>query len=203
MFQRWLACTDQYAGQLDLNTAEELHLSKCLHLAQPLAECLEQNEEFYSKIQMYESAHQNVERENESEELKMAWRKLIHDVEYERDGKTIKFPSSVAPEIQVHATRNIGLVVFAPTLALGKEEHALILAYVKEQGDVVIAAAMKEDMEDQQDIYGGCALSVDIPDNLTYVTACAVYDTLADGSKSPIYAKVAYLPPRSYRNTKS
>lgn len=176
LFKHWLECTDKYTDQIDPDTGEELHLSKCLYLAKPLADCLEQNQEFYSK----------PPEDYPDEVLKLAWQTFLQDMENEEQKTTTIFPKQgnyLIPQIQIYGQR--GVVNFRE--AKNQQQQQLVVGYVKDQDNVVIAAAMREDMLQQAE---ELSLLIDIPATLKYVTVFAVYDD----DPNVIYTKVVHVP---------
>eukprot|EP00590_Aulacoseira_subarctica_P010778 CAMPEP_0172421362 /NCGR_PEP_ID=MMETSP1064-20121228/7612_1 /TAXON_ID=202472 /ORGANISM="Aulacoseira subarctica , Strain CCAP 1002/5" /LENGTH=284 /DNA_ID=CAMNT_0013161725 /DNA_START=384 /DNA_END=1238 /DNA_ORIENTATION=- len=174
LFKHWLECTDKYTDQIDPDTGEELHLSKCLYLAKPLADCLELNQEFYSKApEVYPD-----------EVLKLAWQTFLQNMENEEQKTTTTvFPGNyLTPQIQMYGQH--GVVSFREGK---KQQQQLVVGYVKDQDNVVIAAAMREDMLQQAEELN---LLIDIPATLQCVTVCAVYDDDPD----VIYTKVVHVP---------
>jgi hypothetical protein len=184
LFHNWLTCTDEFDGQVDAITGEDMHLSKCSHLATPLAECLETKQAHYQASSSMDN--------NTNEILAKTWKGIVQDLEQERDKKTKPFPSRrMMPRMEINPSGSAGLAVFAPIFQKDAS-RGLIFAYVKDNNGKVVAAATASDMEDQQDLFDGFALSYDIDRGVESVTAFVVYDGHSD-ALPPIYAKKSFL----------
>jgi hypothetical protein len=128
---------------VDPETKEEWHLSKCSHLATPLAQCLKKHEHFYENLSIINDDEHEME-----EDLKEAWQNVIHEVE-EKDRQN--FPSEISPELQVKPMTGSGMAAFVYEYS----ERGLILAHVKDDdtGELFAAGAL-EDLWEWQDKYG-------------------------------------------------
>lgn len=141
-----------------------------------MADCLQKHQDFYSSST---SNHHP---------LKLAWETFIKDMEEESKYKYIKFPKPLCPEVHLHAKKKYGLVQF---LEQQDPKKKLVIAYVKDQENDLLAAAMREDMIEGEVEEADLLLQIDIPTNLKYVTIYAIYE---DDSKH-VYTKVAHVPP--------
>lgn len=189
IFQNWLKCTDEYANLTDHTTGEELHLTKCSHLALPLAECLDLNEEYYKS----QGSLDNDSADQEYKYLIRQWCTIIEDLESERKHKFHNFPSEgTMPKMEANPQGDMGLAVFCPVMELVEknitEKAELILAYVKDDKGKLIAAATSSDMRKHQDFFDGLPLSFDIDNSVKFLTSHAVYNT-EKGTLPPIYSK--------------
>ena len=182
IFHQWLDCTDANKG-VDPETKEEWHLSKCSHLATPLAQCLKKHEHFYENLSIINDDEHEME-----EDLKEAWQNVIHEVE-EKDRQN--FPSEISPELQVKPMTGSGMAAFVYEY----NERRLILAYVKDDdtGELLAAGAL-EDLWEWQDKYGVLRLS--LPEKTRSITAHALYE--ADTPEAEVlYVRTEEVPPRT------
>lgn len=176
-FRQWLECTDQYTDQIDSKTGEELHLSKCEHLAQVLADCLQKHQDFYSSSSS-----------SEHHPLRVAWKTFLKDLEEESKHRYEEFPNFLRPEVHIHSKKKNGLVQF---LEQKDPKKSLVVAFVKDQDNDLLAAAMKEDMVEEEEEEGDLLLRMDLPKDLKFITIYAIYED----DDTVIYTKVMHVPP--------
>ena len=163
------------------DTQEEWHVEKCKHLTTPLATCLEQHEDFYDNLKIY-----NDEEVIAEEDLQTAWTKVIHEVESnsERQG----FPSTLVPQLQVRPSTGTGMAAF---LLQQHKSQPLVLAYVKDDDTgELLAAGSRDDLWDWQDEYG--VLRMALAPTTRSVTAYALYQ-----GDQVLYEHTELVPPRS------
>jgi hypothetical protein len=196
-FKAWLKCTDANPGKDD--EGEDKHLSKCAHLAAPLADCLNQHEAYYENQSFAQDLYQDNEKE---EDLKTAWQEFIDNVQESRP--TAKFPSKkMTPRVQVRLESKMGMVQFA---SFNDKQQSILMGYVQnsETGQL-LSAGSKDDMisipisEENKD--ETVALRFDVPDGLNKITLCAIYDNESPNTKKddelPIYKKNLSMPTQS------
>lgn len=180
LFQEWLKCTEANRG-VDPKTQEELHLSKCSHLAAPLGECLETNKYFYDNLNIYDEVQ-------EEEALLTEWTSVVREVEEQQqsDKEPLDFPPSLAPDLQIRPSTNTGMAAFVYRDTENKK--VLTLAYVKDaETGQLLAAGSLQDLWEWQDKYG--VLRLLIPPRTTTIVACALYDDV-------LYSKTQRVPPK-------
>lgn len=182
LFQKWLACAEQYKSMMDSNTNEELHLSKCRHLALPMAECLDKHQEYYDSLDVYSD-------EYEERVLLQEWTKVVKQVEETHSSDTVlEFPPSLTPELQIRPSTNTGMAAFVYNHDDDDNSRTLTLAYVKDAGSgELLAAGSLEDLWEWQDKYG--VLRLNIPPKTTAITAYALYDDV-------LYSTMKQVPPK-------
>jgi hypothetical protein len=151
-------------------------LSKCEQFAQGLADCLQKHQDFYSSSPSFEQ-----------HPLKEAWQTLIQDLEEESKHRYEEFPNCLCPEVHIHPKKKYGLVQF---LEQKHPKKSLIVAFVKDQDSDLLAAAMKEDMVEEEDDVK-ILLRMDLPTDLKFVTIYAIYED----DDTVIYTKVMHVPP--------
>jgi hypothetical protein len=153
-----------------------LHLSKCEQLAQVLADCLQKHQDFYSSSSS-----------SEHHPLKVAWKTFIKDLEEESKHRYEEFPKFLSPEVHIHSKKKYGLVQF---LEQKDPKKSLVVAFIKDQDNDLLAAAMKEDMvEEETEVE--LLLRMDLPTDLKFVTIYAIYED----DDSVIYTKAMHVPP--------
>jgi hypothetical protein len=187
IFRQWLTCTDANKG-IDPETKQEWHLTKCSHLATPLAQCLQKHESYYENLDIYNE--DDDENENDDmKDLKEAWQNVIKEVE-QKDRQS--FPPEIVPELQVRPTTNTGMAAFVYQY----KEKTLILAYVKDNdtGELLAAGSLEDLWEWEENGYG--VLRLALPETTRSVTAYALYQ--ADTPEEEIlYVKPQRVPPRT------
>jgi len=196
IFKEWLQCTDDHPGT-DPTTKEDHHISKCHHLAMPLAKCLEKHQAFYDQL---DSMEIGTEDDSDSDgddsadelELQQAWENVIKELE-EEHSKSMAFPSDIQPDLQLRVETNTGMAVFALCREKYDEDRPILCAYVKDQDGRLLAAGSREDLWDWQDGWG--ILRLAIRQESESVTAYAFYSR-PDSNAMDYYAHTLKLPPR-------
>lgn len=151
-------------------------MSKCEQFAQVLADCLQKHQDLYSSYSSFEQ-----------HPLKDAWKTFIQDLEEESKHQYEEFPNFLCPEIHIHSKKKYGLVQF---LEQKDPKKSLIVAFVKDQDNDLLAAAMKEDMVEEEE-HDEILLRMDLPTDLKFVTIYAIYED----DDTVIYTKVMHVPP--------
>ena len=159
VFKTWMACTDQYPDKNPDNPQEDLHISKCRHLAIPLGSCLEKHESYYDELDV--DAVDNAEEE----QLMDAWNKVIVEVEESR--KPTPFPSP--PELEIRLSNNTGMASFE----YGISGKRIVMTYVRDDDTGMLLAAGS--MDDLWDYKGKGILRLSVPPSCSSVTAYALY----------------------------
>jgi len=178
LFKTWLKCTEDHKG-VHPTTKEELHLSKCSHLATPLGECLETHKDFYDNLNVYND-------EEEEEELHKEWTSVVREVEKSAKDSVYEFPDSLTPELQIRPSNNTGMAAFV--FNHGENSKPLTLCYVKDaHSGELLAAGSLQDLWEWQDKYG--VLKLRIPPTTQAITACALYD-------DALYSMTQRVPPK-------
>jgi hypothetical protein len=183
IFRQWQDCTDANKG-IDPETKQAWHLSRCSHLATPLAHCLQKHESYYENLDIYKDED---ERED-TEDLKEAWRNVIKEVETK---ERQSFPPEIVPELQVRPTTGTGMAAFVYEY----KEKALILVYVKDDDTgELLAAGSPEDLWEWENGYG--VLRLALPEVTRSITAHALYQADAP-EEEVLYVNTQLVPPRS------
>mmetsp|Transcript_1690 Transcript_1690/g.2408 ORF Transcript_1690/g.2408 Transcript_1690/m.2408 type:complete len:364 (-) Transcript_1690:51-1142(-) len=196
IFKEWLQCTDDHPGT-DPTTKEDYHISKCHHLAMPLAKCLEKHQAFYDQLDAIEIENQHDGGDDDDDsmdelELQQAWENVIEELEEEHP-KSMAFPSDIQPDLQLRVETNTGMAVFALCREKNEEDRPILCAYVKDQDGRLLAAGSREDLWDWRDGWG--ILRLAIRQETELVTAYAFYS--GPGSNAmDYYAHTLKLPPR-------
>jgi hypothetical protein len=160
-----MACTDEHPGT-DSKTGDALHLTKCLHLARPLAACLEEHQDFYEKLDIY--AEMDVEDE---QDLLSAWTKVIREIQ--ESYKAMTFPKP-GPLLEMRPKTNTGMAAFDYYIGRAK----IVMAYVEDTDTKELLAAGSAD--DLWDHDGRGILRLSLPPNCKSVTAYVLYSTEDD-----------------------
>jgi hypothetical protein len=185
IFRQWLDCTNANKG-IDPKTKQDWHLTRCSHLATPLAHCLQKHESYYENLDIYKD--DDDENHENAEDLKEAWQNVIKEVEMK--GRQ-SFPREIVPELQVRPTTNTGMAAFVYEY----NEKTLILVYVKDDDTgELLAAGSPEDLWEWKNGYG--VLRLALPETTRSITAHALYQ--ADTPEEEIlYVETQLVPPRS------
>ena len=198
IFQRWLACTDCHTGKVDYSTGEPLHLSKCADYAVELAECLEENTDYYSKDE-YEEEIDVGQQLKDSSELKDAWTVFVTEMEdCILSGKyTVQpFTATLDPKIKIRVNTKTGAAFFVLSSENENDEQQqqpiLVAAYILDNKSNVIAAGSQEDMYMDDEL--GCVLQFKISDGMKSVTARAIYDTTVSDDGILIFSRTMLVP---------
>lgn len=202
IFQRWLACTDCHTGKVDYSTGEPLHLSKCADFAVELAECLDENTDYYNKDE-YEEEIDVGQQLKDSSELKDAWTVFVNEMEdCILSGKyTVQpFTATLDPKIKIRANTTTGAAFFVLSSENENDEQQqhrkqqpiLVAAYILDNKSNVIAAGSQEDMYMDDEL--GCVLQFKISDGMKSVTARAIYDTTASDDGILIFSRTILVP---------
>ena len=199
IFQRWLACTDCHTGKVDYSTGEPLHLSKCADYAVELAECLEENTDYYSKDE-YEEEIDVGQQLKDSSELKDAWTVFVTEMEdCILSGKyTVQpFTATLDPKIKIRVNTKTGAAFFVLSSENENDEQQqqqpiLVAAYILDNKSNVIAAGSQEVMYMDDEL--GCVLQFKISDGMKSVTARAIYDTNASDDGILIFSRTMLVP---------
>lgn len=206
IFQRWLVCTDCHTGKVNSSTGEPLHLSKCADFAVELAECLEENTDYYTKDENEEEIVDDGQQLlQDSSELKNAWTVFVTDMEDSiRSGKyTVRpFPAALDPKIKIRANTTTGAAFFMSLENENDEQQQpqqqqplLVAAYILDDNSNVIAAGSQEDMYMDDDL--GCVLQFKTSIGMKSVTARAIYDDTTandDDDGILIYSRTMLVP---------
>ena len=187
-FKTWLACTDTHPGK-DATTGEPIHLGKCSDLADTLAVCLDQHQEYYIKYDDDEkendggATHDETTTNTNTQELKDAWNDFVHNMEDRIASNTYKlqpYPQDINPTIQVRTESASGAAFFKPENSKNNGQP-LLAAYLLDDsnGSVVIAAGSKDDMDMGGTL--GCVLQFKVGNGMQSVTVRAIYDTAGGG----------------------
>lgn len=187
VFKRWLTCTDKNPGK-DAS-GEPLHLTKCSDFAETLAECLEENSEYYSKDDNnINDQDKKLDSSEKNGQLKDSWKDFVNEMEDSiASGKydISPFPESIKPKVEVRLATRTGAAFFMPV----KEGQPLIAAYILDDDGNVIAAGSKDDM----DMGGlGCVLQFNASKGMKAATSRAIYDTESDGVA--VFSRMTLLP---------
>ena len=200
IFQRWLACTDCHTGKVDNSTGEPLHLSKCADFAVELAECLDENTDYYNKDE-YEEEIIDVGQQQlkDSSELKDAWTVFVTEMEdCILSGKyTVQpFTATLDPKIKIRVNTTTGAAFFVLSSENENDEQQqqpiLVAAYILDNKSNVIAAGSQEDMYMDDEL--GCVLQFKISDGMKSVTVRVIYDTTASDDGILIFNSTKIVP---------
>eukprot|EP00571_Detonula_confervacea_P004801 CAMPEP_0172317570 /NCGR_PEP_ID=MMETSP1058-20130122/32021_1 /TAXON_ID=83371 /ORGANISM="Detonula confervacea, Strain CCMP 353" /LENGTH=263 /DNA_ID=CAMNT_0013032161 /DNA_START=244 /DNA_END=1035 /DNA_ORIENTATION=- len=185
IFKQWLACTDKHPGK-DAS-GEPIHLSKCTDLAENLAECLDENTEYYTDNDN-NNQDQDANTAEKDRELKDAWREFVNDME---DGiasgkyNVLPFPGKINPKIEVRLATETGAAFFVPE----KDGQPIVAAYILDDNGNVIAAGSRDDM----DMEGlGCVLQFKVLHDMKSATGRAIYDN--ENDDVAIFSRTMLLP---------
>jgi hypothetical protein len=191
LFTDWMACADANSGK-DRATGEDLHLTQCSELAEKLAKCLGEHAEEYSGPLNYDGDDVDDKEVGDRsgdisiKDLADAWYELIGDLESPSSTISKKpFPSDIAPELEVRPSSGWGVGAFAPTDGRGEP---LVLAYLRDQSGVVLAAGSGEDLGES-----GGLLRFHLHKNTDSVSAYAIY---GGEEGDPIYKRTVRIPPK-------
>jgi hypothetical protein len=157
LFQRWLACTDQYRDSNDGHTRND----KCAEIAEPLSECLKKHEDFYDKISVHD--------DDEPNGLQDEWAKVVEQVDSSNTSQS--FPSHLKPTLEYRPQTGVGIAGFVWECST---DRPLIMACVKDTktGNLLAAGSM----DDLFDYEGRGILKLVIPSSTKAVIVSALYD---------------------------
>ena len=175
LFKTWLACTEQFSGK-DPENNEDLHLSKCLHLAKPLGACLEQHEDHYSEMDIY------AEDDEEEDDLMEAWNQVIREVEATRTAVSFETP----PDLQIRLVNNTGMASFDYTISGNK----VVMTYVRDEdtGELLAAGSI----DDLWDYEGRGVLRLSFGPTCKSVAVYALYSD--ENDKDVLYKHSQRIP---------
>lgn len=172
LFTEWLACTDANPGNDD--RGEPLHLTRCSDFAEKLAECLEENVEYYSKNDNDDMPEGNDSAASE-DALKDEWKEFVREMEDAiKSGKylLLPFPHNLQPKMEVRLSTHTGAAFFVPD----NDGQPILAAYILDDtSSNVIAAASREDM--YLNTHLGCVIQFKIVEGMKSATCRAVYDS--------------------------
>ena len=170
-FTVWMDCTDENPGKDD--NGEPLHLTKCSDFAVKLAECLEENVEYYSKN---DDVDDDINEDPIARDGAMnnAWKEFVREIEDSiESGKfsLLPFPLNIQPKMEVRPPTHTGAAFFVPE----NDGQHILAAYILDDSLNVIAAASREDMYMNNHI--GCVIQFKIVEGMKSATCRAIYDT--------------------------
>ena len=156
LFTAWLNCVD----------ANNSETSACDDLIAEFDKCLKKNESYYENVDI----HHDEDFENENK-----WKSFILELEAVNDEQITQvkeFSKRNIPEMQFRLRDKMGVIMFHPKYMQGDSEKLLILGYVKDQNDVVLAGASSDELIE----YGGkLMLRFRTNEISSEVKACAIY----------------------------
>lgn len=151
--------------------------SQCDDLIQILNQCLQQNKEYYDKINVSEL--QKKEEESKHKELHSAWEEFLGDLEAMGEESVVfqSFSKGMEPEMQVRLESKVGAVSFHPSLKQDGVTKTLIMGYVKDENNKLLGSGSVEDLFYYEvGEVGMYALRFGIEDDSKEVTAFALYE---------------------------
>ena len=159
-------CGGQFTAWLNCVDSKNSETSACDDLLVEFDKCLKKNESYYENVDV----HEDEDFENENK-----WKSFISELEAENDEQITRakeFPKHNIPEMQFRLRDKTGVIMFHPKYIQDGSEKILVLGYVKDQNDVVLAGASSDEFIEYD---GKLMLRFRTNETSSEVKACAIY----------------------------
>ena len=188
-FTTWLECTDRHPGK-DPTTQQDLHLSQCASFAAALADCLNQNEEYYEKPFQQDVCDDN-RPEEDALQLQGAWEELI-DKELTKVPRQA-YPKGHQPQLEFRPNDRLG-VIFVDLQDI--QDQALLLVFVQDDDSkrLLSAGSLDDLFVFPKDGKETGVLQCTIPESTNQIVVSALYEGREDTTRQMIYTFVAKVP---------